>query len=176
VKLHSADSAIIGISFDRESRAIYIRDVDAGKFYPEELYDKAIDMVERIRARIIAPEVTSLNEFITQPFLNQLKLRGCWAQFVELKARMKKEDRISALVPYYRQGFVFHNKSCCQKLESQLLSYPRSRLWDVMDAEAYIIELMELEGQYFDPPDIPEDDESYFDLENDGIIKDWRLV
>jgi hypothetical protein len=45
-----------------------------------------------------------------------------------------------------------------------------------MDAEAYIIELMELEGQYFDPPDIPEDDESYFDLENDGIIKDWRLV
>ena len=176
VKLHSADSAIIGISFDRESRAIYIRDVDAGKFYPEELYDKAIDMVERIGARIIAPEVTSLNEFITQPFLNQLKLRGCWAQFVELKARMKKEDRISALVPYYRQGFVYHNKSCCQKLESQLLSYPRSRLWDVMDAEAYIIELMELEGQYFDPPDIPEDDESYFDLENDGIIKDWRLV
>jgi len=176
VKLHSADSAIIGISFDRESRAMYIRDVVAGKFYPEELYDKAIDMVERIGARILAPEVTSLNEFITQPFINQMKLRNCWAQFVELKARLKKEDRIASLVPYYRQGFVFHNKVCCTKLESQLLSYPKSRLWDVMDAEAYIIELMELEGQYFDPPDIPEDDESYFELENDGIIEGWRTI
>ncbi len=179
VKIHSADTAIIGVGFDRETQAIYIRDVVSKKMYPDEIYDEAIDMVARLGAFIIAPEVTSLNQFIVQPLKNQMRVKKCHARLVELKAQGKKEDRIKELVPYYRQGFIYHNKVCCTKLESQLIGFPRSRLWDCMDAEAYIIKLMEIEEQYFDPPDMDLDkSEDYSELENDNmpLLVGWRAA
>lgn len=175
VKLHSADSAIVGITINRNTRRVYVRDIVSEKLYPDQLYNAAIEMAQRLGAFILAPEVTSLNEFILQPLKNQMKVNGCHAQLVELKARLKKEDRIAALVPYYRQGFIYHNENCCFKLEGQLLSFPKSKLWDIMDALAYFVELLELLGEYFDPPEIPDDDD-YFDLENDDPITGWRIA
>jgi hypothetical protein len=174
VKLHSADSAIVGVSVDRETRQIYVRDVISDKMYPDELYDNAISMVARLGAFLIAPEVTSLNEFIVQPLKNQMRIKNCNARLLELKARGKKEDRISALVPFYRQGFVYHNPSCCLKLESQLMAFPKSRLWDIMDALAYIVEIMELENEYFDPPEDFNLDENYDDLDNEEPLEGFR--
>jgi len=174
VKLHSADSAIVGVSVDRETRKIYIRDVISEKLYPDELYDLSINMVARLGAFILAPEVTSLNEFILQPMKNQMRKNNCHARLLELKARGKKEDRIAALVPYYRQGFVYHNPSCCMKLEGQLMAFPRSRLWDVMDAVAYIVEIMELENEYFEPPEEELADEDYSELLNDDPVEEYR--
>jgi hypothetical protein len=34
-------------------------------------------------------------------------------------------------------------------LEQQLLSYPKSKRWDVMDAFAYVIEILEMGLRYF---------------------------
>ena len=177
VKIHSADTAIVGVGFDRETQGIYVRDVISEKLYPDEIYDKAIDMVGRLGARILAPEVTSLNQFIVQPLKSQMRVKGCFAKIVELKAQGKKEDRIKELVPYYRQGLIYHNPTCCTKLESQLIGFPRSRLWDVMDALAYILKLMEMEGYYFDPPDMDiYEDEDYSDLENETPLQYWRVA
>jgi hypothetical protein len=173
VKLHSADSAIVGVTVNRETRAIYVRDIVSDKLYPDQLYNAAIDMVARLGAFIIAPEVTSLNEFILQPLKNQMKTHNCHARLVEMKARGKKEDRIAALVPFYRQGFVYHNESCCQKLEAQLMAFPKSRLWDIMDALAYIVELMEMENEYFEPSEMIDD---YSELDNEEPLIGWRMV
>ena len=178
VKMHSADSAIVGVGVDRESQKIYFRDCVAGKFYPDELYDHAFDMVKRLNARILAIEVTSLNEFIVQPIKNEMRLRNLHPIFMELKARAKKEDRIAGLVPYYRQGFVYHNASVSGGLETQLMSFPRSRRLDIMDAFAYIIEIMELDQYYFDPIN-PEDEDieaEYDDLENEDAFMYRRAV
>lgn len=179
VKLHSADSAIVGVSFDREHHGIYVRDIVSGKLYPDELYDEALKMVARLGAFKLAVEVTSLNEFITQPFKNQIRQRGIPTMFVELKARGKKEERIAALAPYYRQGWVWHNEACCGKLETQLMSFPRSQLWDVMDAFAYIVEMLEMDGDYFENSELlPEGDAEsiYEELENEGSLEDWRFI
>ena len=93
-----------------------------------------------------------------------------------MKARAKKEDRIAALVPFYRQGYVFHNRSCCGGLEAQLLSFPRSRLFDIMDALAYIIEMMELGDRYFDPPEEEDVDSEFEELEYEPVIQNWRYA
>ena len=171
VKLHSADSAVVGWGIDKTSHAMYVRDVVSGKMYPDELYDNMFDMVVRLKARLLAVEVTSLNEFIIQPIKNEIRKRGVYVRLIELKARMSKEDRIAQLSPSYRQGYVYHNQSCCTKLEQQLMAFPRSKLWDVMDAAAYIIELMELEFIYFDPPELEEDEDEYAELEDDLILE-----
>ena len=54
--------------------------------------------------------------------------------------------------------------------------FPRSKLLDIMDAFAYVIEMMELGERYFDPPDEdPNDVESeYAELEYDDLVENWR--
>lgn len=178
VKLHSADSAIVGVGVDRNSHKIYVRDVVSGKMYPDELYEESLEMVKRLRAHTLAVEVTSLNEFITQPFKNQMRVKGVFPQWVSLHARAKKEERIAMLAPYYRQGYIYHNEACCTKLESQLLGFPRSKLWDIMDALAYIVELLEKDEQYFDPEDFESngaEEIEYAELDNEKLVDNWRV-
>jgi len=180
VKLHSADSAIVGWGIDRASQKMYVRDVVAGRMYPDEMFDESFKMVDRLNARILGYEDTSLHEFITQPLENQKRLRGSHVFLLPLPARGKKEDRIAQLVPFYRQGFIYHNVACCNGLEAQLMSFPRPARWDIMDAAAYIIEIMEKEAQYFDPFDFQDDDDiedeySELDMENDDMM-DWEQV
>jgi hypothetical protein len=179
VKLQSADSAIVGIGVDRTTRKVYIRDVVSGKMYPDELYDAALNMCRSLKAQTLAVEVTSLNEFISQPFKNQMRVRGIMPLWCPLNARGKKEERIAALVPYYRQGFIYHNPNCSTKLESQLLGFPRSKLWDVMDATAYIVEFLEKMEHYFEladyePDGSPEDE--FNELENEPAFVGWRVT
>ena len=176
VKLHSAESAIVCVGIDRASARLYVRDIVAEKLYPDQLYDEAFKMAARMGAKVVGIEVTSLNEFITQPIKNEMFKRGQFFELIELKARGKKEDRIAALVPFYRQGYVFHNKACCGGLESQLLAFPRSRLADIMDALAYIVEMMELGERYFEPPEQEDSESEYDELDFDEAVNDWRYV
>lgn len=172
VQMHSADSAIVGWGVDKAGKKMYVRDVVAGKLYPDQLYDEAFAMVERLKATVLAIEVTSLNEFITQPIKNEMRARNIFPRFVELNARGKKEDRVGSMAPFYRMGYIYHNKNVCTKLESQLIAFPRAKLWDVMDAAAYIIELLEREGDYFHPSDDYDvlESEDYSDLENEDPL------
>lgn len=159
VKLSSDDSAVVTVGVDLINHKIFFHDCTAGKLHPDELLNAMFEHVTRHNSRILAVEVTSLNEFITQPIKNEMRLRNIHPNFVELKARDKKENRVAQLAPFYRQGYVYHNARVSSKLELQLMSFPRSELWDVMDAFAYIIELMELDERYFYADEVPGEDE-----------------
>jgi len=181
VKIHSAETAIMGIGIDLNSAKIFIRDVISEKMYPDEIYDAMFGMAQMLGAKVLGIEETSLNEFIRQPIKNEMFRRGSFFELIWLKARggMKKELRVKELVPYYRGGYIYHNASCAgiRKLEQQLLMFPRSALWDLMDAEAYLIEMLELGERYFSPKENPEDMEAeYKELNYDKPIEDWRAT
>jgi hypothetical protein len=179
-KLSSADSAIVGWGFDPVGGRLFVRDIVAGKLHPEQLYDEALKMAVRLNARVVGIEVTSLNEFVTYPFRTAMLQRGANFELIELKARggsgqyaqggRGKEGRIAALVPFYRQGQVYHNKACCGMLETQLLGFPRSKRWDVMDAAAYIVEILDMGLRYFDrPEDVSPNGEPWKDNEHEYV-------
>ena len=181
VKIHSAESAILGIGIDLSSAKIFIRDAISEKMYPDEIYNALFGMAQMLGAKVIGVEETSLNEFIKQPIKNIMFQRGTFYELVWLKARggMKKELRIKELVPYYRGGYIYHNAACAtiKRLEQQLLMFPRSRLWDLMDCEAYIIEMLELGERYFSPKDNPQDSEAeYKELSYEKPVEDWRSM
>jgi len=181
VKIHSAESAIIGIGIDLTSARIFIRDIISEKMYPDEIYDAMFGMAQMLDAKVLGIEETSLNEFIKQPIKNEMFRRGSFYELVWLKTRggMKKELRIKELVPYYRGGYIYHNASCqtMKKLEAQLLMFPRSALWDIMDAEAYLIEMLELGERYFSPKENNADVEAeYNELKYDSPIEEWRAI
>jgi predicted phage terminase large subunit-like protein len=181
VKIHSAESAIIGVGIDLTNARLYVRDAISEKLYPDEIYDALFGMAIRLNAKVLGIEETSLNEFIKQPIKNEMFHRGSFFELIWLKARggMKKEHRIKELVPYYRGGYIYHNATCAtiKKLESQLLMFPRSALWDLMDCLAYIVEMLELGERYFSPKDNPDDIESeYNELDYEKPISNWRLI
>ena len=181
VKIHSSESAVIGVGIDLTSSRLMVRDVVSEKFYPDELYDAMFSMGIMLDAKVMGVEETSLNEFIKQPIKNEMFRRGSFFELIWLKARggMKKELRVKELVPYYRGGYIYHNASCAsiKLLEQQLLMFPRSRLWDLMDCLAYIIEMLELGERYFSPQEDPKDVEAeYAELDYEEPIENWRLV
>ncbi len=185
VKIHSAETAIIGIGIDLVSAKLFIRDIVHRKLYPNEIYDELFGMAMMLDAKVIGIEETGLAEFIKQPIKNEMFRRGKFFELIWLKARggdsseKGKSKRVRELVPYYRGGYIYHNASCVdiKKLEQQLLMFPRSALWDIMDAEAYIIEMLELGERYFSPKQIDEDIESeYKELTYEKPITEWRAV
>jgi len=190
VKIHSAESAILGIGIDLKNARLYLRDGISEKMYPDEIYDALFSMALNLNAKVIGIEETGLNEFIKQPIKNEMFKRaagnkGAFYELIWLKARggmngeKGKSLRIKELVPYYRQGYIYHNKRCAiiSKLEQQLLMFPRSRLWDLMDCLAYIIEMLELGERYFSPQDKIEDIEAeYAELEYEKSLEGYEII
>lgn len=170
--LKSADTAIVGVSFDYSSGFYYIRDISHGKMHPDEMHARAIDMATRLKAWVIGVEVTGLNEHVTSPLKNEIIRRtGGKIKVIELHARGKKEDRIKhSLGPLYRQGLVFHNKSNSAALEHQLRFFPNGDLVDIIDATSYISEIIEQGERYFDPKETAEEIERDYD----DLDKDWE--
>ena len=185
-KIHSAETAIIGIGLDMENARVYIRDIISKKMYPDEIYDNLFEMAIRLGAKVVGVETTGIEEFIKQPLKNEMFKRGKFFEIIWLKARggsaneKGKVLRIREMVPYYRLGYMYHNASCpkIKDLENQLRMFPRSKLWDIMDATAYFIEMLELGERYFGVEGVnPDDIESeYDDLEYDQPMENWRYV
>ena len=179
-KVHSADSAIVGVAVDLKTEAVYVRDIEHGKFHPDEIYDKCINMCQRLGARRLGVEVTGLHEFITYPLRNELFRRARNIELIELKARggvteRGKVERVRSLVPFYRQGLIYHNPAVCDVLEQQLLSFPKSKRWDVMDAFGYISEMLELGQRYMDSKAEEFDDPQMIDEEMRELEYDYNM-
>jgi len=184
-KIHSAESAIVGIGIDLKSARLYIRDIVSEKMYPDEIYDAFFQMAISLGCNVAGVEETSLNEFIKQPLKNEMFHRGKFFELIWLKARGGQNNekgkvlRIRELVPFYRLGYIYHNAACpkIKNLEQQLRMFPRSKLWDIMDATAYVVEMLELGERYFAPKDDLEDPEDeYRELDYEDPIEDWRTI
>jgi len=174
VKLQSADSAVLTVAVDRTSKRIFIRDIVAAKFYPDQLYAEMFRQVQLYSSFILGYEVTGLSQFIIQPVENECRVRGIHPLIMELPPKGRKEDRVASLAPSYRLGYMYHNPNNCGKLEGQLLGFPRSKLWDVMDAFSYITYIMDKHAVYFDPSDGESvnatSEDEYDELDNEAMM------
>jgi len=173
-------TAIVGITvgFGKSGNRIFIRDVINERLYPDEIVNASFDMADRIGASIVGYEVTGLNEFIRQPFNDIMFKRGKVYQLVELKARKGegeysaknrgKEGRIAGLAPYYRMGCVYHNVTgVCDELEGQLMDFPLAKDWDIMDATAYIVQMLEFGGRVMEEVHSATEEDMYQKLERE---------
>lgn len=160
-KMHSKESGIFVWGIDVETNALYQREARGEKHHPDTLITDAFGTALRYKAHIIAVEQTGLNEYITFPFENEAHRRGHNFQFIWLNAKAGKGEfsgigggkkgRVAGLIPFYRQGLVFHNRANCGRYEQQLLYYPKSKLWDIMDAGAYVVVILDEYHMFFMP-------------------------
>jgi len=193
--LSSAWSAVVGVGVNVKRNKFYVRDIRAGHYHPAQLYDIILEMAQRLRpCHVIGIEVHSLHEFILHPFLDEMSSRGLYYEIVELNPRKMpaesadrthgKTGRVGALAPYYSKGCVYHNPYVCQELEAQLLSFPNPHRWDIMDALAYLVQLLDEGLRYFEhqyDEDMYEDphvaEREFADLNYDEPLGDeYRLI
>ena len=158
-KPSSADSALVAVSVNMQTNAIYVRDVLSGKWHYDEILDNMVHMIKENDIKTLGAEITGLGEFASYPIKNTLSREGLdgTVEFIPLHARggvegeKGKVSRIRTLQPLYRKGLIFHNPNCCQALEAQLRSFPRSKRWDIMDALGYLPEILEIGIRFMQP-------------------------
>lgn len=170
-KRRSKETAILGIGINRVKQLIYVREVDNGKFNPEETIEKALAMCDRLNTFMLFFEETSLHQWATTPIQNEILRRNLPIQLHTISAPKNedsKENRIRQMIPLYRKGQFLHNEFCCGELEAQLLSFPRSTLWDVMDALSYVLQIMDDCHKYF----IHSGTDSDVEAEEEGLYEE----
>lgn len=178
VKVQNAETCVMTVAVDRTSRKIFDREIVSKRLYPDEIYDEMFRQVRQFNSFILAYETTGLSEFISQPIESECRVRNIHPLLVELTAKRGvaergKIERIATLAPLYRLGYIYHNPNNCGVLEGQLLGFPRSKLWDVMDAKAYITYIMDKHAVYFDPSDDTEEtpsEDDYSSLDSDSEL------
>src|SRR3990167_8504679 len=109
---------------------------------PHELLDTLFALHIQRRYSKIGIEKTTYTEGL-KPFLEQeQRKRNIFLPIVEvLHNQTAKETRIRGLIPRYSSGSVFHIEGQCEDLEKEQLSFPKGRTDDVLDAEAYQLQL-----------------------------------
>ena len=147
-KMHNASSAIVIYGIDGSSEMVYLRGVYSGFWTPSELYKWIIDKAVQFGVSVIGIETTGIDMFITQPFRDYMASRKVFFQFEELRAKSGKGElaglvggkkgRARGLLPYYERGLIIHNEACCGPIEQALMSFPRPKRWDVIDAASYL--------------------------------------
>lgn len=166
---------------------IYIRDIVNERLHPDDAFEQVYQMCRRLGSRIVGVEITGLEEYIQYPIKNYFAKKDFMPEFIWLKSPGGtknfdgKERRIKGLVPFYRQGQVYHNKTACGPLESQLLAFPRSKKFDVMDATAYVIEMLDLGERYLGPEQeqaTTKYADSYLEEELYDVVEQdlWRII
>lgn len=168
----SCRSAIVVWGLDLAAHRFYMRHIEKGRFHPAELIERFINLVLKYGAACCGVEVTGLDEFIRWPLQAEMVRRNVFTPIIWCKARGSKESRAGMLESIYKRGQVWHNRAVAHLVEPALLSYPRPAEWDVLDAAAYIFEVLEQGRRYFSPlaePDDAQDALAFRELERGSL-------
>lgn len=111
---------------------------------PEELIDNLFSLHQSNKYEKIGIEKTSYLWGL-KPFIDaEQRKRGVYLPIVELEhQQVSKEIRVRGLQPRYASGSIYHIEGECVALEEEQAAFPLGIHDDVLDAEAYQIQLTE---------------------------------
>jgi len=147
-KKTSCDTAIVVWGIDLVGQSYYLRSIVREHLHLDEIITRVLDAAARWRARAIGVEVTGSEEQIMYPLKNEMLIRRQVYHVEELRARGKKEERAATMLPYYKMHRIFHEESIASLIELPLLSFPRCKKWDVIDAASYLPKMLNAGGLY----------------------------
>ena len=192
-KRHSTETGFIVWGISLTGNALYLRYAAGEKLHPDAVEDRAIELCDQYNARVLGIEQTGSGEYVTYPFMNRIVSTGKSIEVIPLNAKKGqgefagigggKKMRVASMISYYRRGVVFHNEVGCEGYELQLLSFPRPKRWDMIDAAGYITEMLDKGGRFFFIKDMDNEsaedvEKEYADLESEDYdeehMPEWR--
>lgn len=149
-------TAIVTVMFKGDS--LYVLEVTNARIDPAEMEDKILYHARKWKPRKIGVEAVAAQSMIGFSLRNRLRKEGLLIDVEEIRQKGTKEEKIRRLIPLYRNGQIYHKAGVCDKLEEQLIKFPRGSHDDIPDALQMAYELYKL------TPNTPS-------LENDFEIK-----
>lgn len=157
-RTNSDDAVIMAVAKHKQTKEIFILDIQAGTFPPSVSTKLPINMARKWKGsgwnvRLISVEDVSLNPQQTI-FCNTVdeEMRKEGAIFIlnRYKPKGKKEDRIKyTLEPYFDRGALYFRCDVTKeekewrKMEEQFLKFPASPKDDIIDTVTQAVEVME---------------------------------
>lgn len=187
----NAQSAFVVWGLDYTRQTYYMRFAAGLCLNPNEMHDYAFNLCDAYGCRTIGIETTGLEEHITYPFRNAMISQGRFYDIVELRARTGRGElggaiggkvgRARGLLDLYMRGQIVHNKNACADLETQELGFPRPKRWDVLDAAAYLPQMLERGMRYMsmnphDEPSREELEKEYAKLASEPPLEGWKAI
>lgn len=145
-KRASADeSAIASVAFNGDD--MYVLEVTHGHFDPAELENEIVRHAKVWRPEKIGIEAVQAQSVIGFSLRPRIEREAPWCLVDDIRSTTEKEMRIRRLIPMYARGKVYHRKGAIwrEKLEEQLMKFPRGRHDDLPDALQYVMELYTLQ-------------------------------
>lgn len=114
---------------------------DAGHFTPQQMIDLIFVHQEAYRSTV-GIETVAYQASIKFAVIEEQKKRQQYFIVKEIKSRSNKEYRIRGLLPMYETGVIFHRPMDFE-YERELLSFPRGRRDDRVDAMASVLAIVD---------------------------------
>lgn len=139
----SADYFAINVCGMDENYNIYVLDTLKGHWRVSEQIEHIFTMYEKWKPNAIGLEVVAYQKALKSWLEEKMRHTGIFFPITELKRNTNesKEFRIKAMEPFYREGKVFHAK-WMKSLEEELLTFPKGKHDDEIDALASQLELL----------------------------------
>lgn len=116
---------------------IYVDQCFDGKYTPQQTITRIIDLIEldEEKTKWVGIESVAYQKALALFCRDEMMRRGVIKPIKEIKSRINKDIRITAMQPFFERG-QFLIRRGLKKLVSQLVQYPHGRLLDCVDCLA----------------------------------------
>ncbi len=161
-KVNADYSAIVTVGVNGAGHW-FVLDVEYGRYDPSTTIDAVFSAVQKWRPLTVGIEVVAYQAALQHFMEKEMPKRGIFFRITPLKAEKKKEIRIDSLQPRFAVGTVWFKRDAAwlDKVESELLAYPHGAHDDVIDALAYMEQVVA---------------EPYNYKKNGGEVVDWNPI
>ena len=122
----------------------FVLDIEYGRYDPSTTINAIFAAVSRWHPLSVGIETVAYQAALKHFLELEMPKRGIFFRIQPLKAEAKKEIRIDNIQPRYAVGTVWHKNNAVwlEKLEGELLAYPHGAHDDVIDALAYMEQMI----------------------------------
>ncbi len=136
----NADEAVITtIAKEKDGPNIYRIQETAGHMKPVKLIDTIFEHYNKYRPKFVILESIGLQKTFAYALEEEQREREIYFKVRSVK-KANKEERIKGLIPLYERGVIFHRKKHDIGYEDQLLTFPRGKRDDRIDAMSMCLE------------------------------------
>jgi predicted phage terminase large subunit-like protein len=124
---------------------IYLLDYTKGRWTPAQIVDNIFKVQSQWKPYKSGLEVNGFQRVLKLGVEDEMRRRKQFFGIEEIRngPKASKASRISSLEPFYRDGKVYHMEWMKGgAMEDQLLSFPRSKHDDLIDAMAMVLPLL----------------------------------
>jgi predicted phage terminase large subunit-like protein len=138
-----SDYSVIVVAGMDDQHNIYVMDYVRGHWTPHELIERMFTTYLKWKPSAIGLETVAFQKSLKYFLEEKMMMLGVHFPIEEIRrgSNASKEFRIKALEPYYRGGRVYH-ASWMKDLEDELVTFPKGKHDDIIDALSDQLELL----------------------------------